>query len=1441
MLLSANDHGQSIQVAVSGRKNLRLLQRLQELREAVDALGISSSPYATGHQGAPVPADNSSYPQLSPFSTLNADRLKISGRGQWDAADFMPPELQMNYLEPQILELDEPVFSRGKPNLDNEKAYEVMKLFRKWDQLGLLAIHPASQVQAGPENKVKIFNAFKSEEWDRQIGDRRLQNAHKGRIPGPSRDLPCGPLLTRLFVPPSHGLRVCVTDRSDFYHQMGVTLERSRSNLVWPAFRLEEFQGLAAYQDYFDRAAQKRKPIDRNVHGDFLNGVRPDQMMTADDTKVFGSFKSVLQGDHLGVEYGIASHAGFLENHGLLRAAGRLQTSSIIRPVGLYEGLVIDDYFSIAPVPAAQLRSSCYKPSRAYEAFKRAKQAYKTADLQGSDAKDVVDESLATVVGAEINSSYNLVKNGVLPVGAPAAKRMSLSWIALHAAKFAYTTDALHSSLMGALVSSFCFRRCGMAIFQHLFKVIPPQELDAESPCLRALPRKAADEMVLGAVMLPLMVSNIKAEVSCSIFCSDASTSKGAVCKARISRDVAESLWQSGDFKGGHTVLESIPKTILRSHGDLEEEDWQKEHDDFGNPFEFEPTASAERPLAQRYDFIEVCGGSGVVSSAMSELGYIVGPIIDISFSPHYDMTKLRTLEWLMFLLREDRLRSLMLEPPCTTFSPAAHPMVRSYRVPRGFNQKLPKVWFGNRIAFFCLCLLKCALEAGAFGLLETPRRSKMAWLEEWRRLLSVDGIEETFTASCSFGSPFQKEFRFLTANMRPEGIKFPCTRDHVHVKIEGSLTKGSAVYCPQLAMALAKLFQRHLQAQTMAYARADIQTTGLESPMTNEVVTTAQWETVSVWKWKGSSHINILELASLLQAYKKAAREGGGRFSFLLDSFVALRASMKGRSSSRALAPLLRKLMALSLAYAVYASGLFCPTRLNPSDDPTRDVPLRAPTGTASYLDFLSGTGLYALASLPRLRRWASNWTCLVLGLLCQSGSMHRDFLHPSYRRLSSKLPVSLHEILKDFDSSLGFPGEGPPCRCVVPLMVVVWILPQLFMCHGMKPRHGQDETRALARVEKPLEFGRPVLEGTKNNRQRLLQLFSDWLAEKGEVLGAVLGTAPQDPQKLVSLLVRYGMDLYRSGRPYSHYAETLNSVGSSQPSVRRLLPGAWDLAFSWLREEPYEHHTACPYQVMLAAVTLSIMWGWPRVAGAIALSWGAVCRIGEVIAATRADMVLPADMAGSFWTVMLRVGEPKTRFRAARHQLARVDWEDLVSFLVITYSHLKPSERVWPWSPQLLRTRFRQLLAAMGLPTTHGPLGRPLDLGSLRAGGATHLLLVTEDSELVCRRGRWISHRTMEIYIQEASSTTFFPRLPVEVKDRIHGLAAAFPEACKKMDQLQRCHLPVQTWFHFFAGKSDPRDGRDTGVGAPKRSARQEKQAFNAPGEKKGASCWT
>ena len=78
-------------------------------------------------------------------------------------------------------------------------------------------------------------------------------------------------------------------------------------------------------------------------------------------------------------------------------------------------------------------------------------------------------------------------------------------------------------------------------------------------------------------------------------------------------------------------------------------------------------------------------------------------------------------------------------------------------------------------------------------------------------------------------------------------------------------------------------------------------------------------------------------------------------------------------------------------------------------------------------------------------------------------------------------------------------------------------------------------------------------------------------------------------------------------------------------RPGIRRQLHPAWDLAFTWLRHEPPIHHVALPWQALLTLISTSLFWGWTRMAGVLALSWGGITRIGEVLGAYRKNLVLP------------------------------------------------------------------------------------------------------------------------------------------------------------------------------------------------------------------------
>ncbi|CAK9095754.1 Uncharacterized protein SCF082_LOCUS44969 [Durusdinium trenchii] len=348
----------------------------------------------------------------------------------------------------------------------------------------------------------------------------------------------------------------------------------------------------------------------------------------------------------------------------------------------------------------------------------------------------------------------------------------------------------------------------------------------------------------------------------------------------------------------------------------------------------------------------------------------------------------------------------------------------------------------------------------------------------------------------------------------------------------------------------------------------------------------------------------------------------------------------------------------------------------------------------------------------------------------------------------------------------------------------------------HGLKlqPRDAADRARQETRGQLELPDGRPVLGQTQRQRDKLIGAFEEWLRSQGILLDEILMVGAPDVEALNLLLERYGRELYRAGRPYGHYSETVNAVSAKRPRVRRLLQPAWDLAYSWLRQEPPVHHLALPWQAMLSFLTTSLCWGWCRVAGIIALSWGGITRIGESVNAFRRDLVLPSDVNYTIDYVLLQIAGPKTRFRCARHQMAKVDQPQLVRIIVTAFENLRPDQRLWPASGSTIRSRFQRLVQANSLD--HLRTKKGLDLGSLRAGGASWLLMTSDNPDMTRRRGRWINAKVMEVYVQEAWAVQFLPQLPKSIKEGIMEGAGLFPWALELAEIWKRAAVPESAW---------------------------------------------
>ena len=99
-------------------------------------------------------------------------------------------------------------------------------------------------------------------------------------------------------------------------------------------------------------------------------------------------------------------------------------------------------------------------------------------------------------------------------------------------------------------------------------------------------------------------------------------------------------------------------------------------------------------------------------------------------------------------------------------------------------------------------------------------------------------------------------------------------------------------------------------------------------------------WEKVFAYKWKSNDHINSLELRALVHAMEWRVthlQEVSLRVFHLTDSYVAMSVVSKGRSSSRMLKPLLKRLAAVLMAFDLYLVVSHVESSENPTDAASR------------------------------------------------------------------------------------------------------------------------------------------------------------------------------------------------------------------------------------------------------------------------------------------------------------------------------------------------------------------------------------------------------------------------------------------------------------------------------------------------------------------------
>jgi len=315
------------------------------------------------------------------------------------------------------------------------------------------------------------------------------------------------------------------------------------------------------------------------------------------------------------------------------------------------------------------------------------------------------------------------------------------------------------------------------------------------------------------------------------------------------------------------------------------------------------------------------------------------------------------------------------------------------------------------------------------------------------------------------------------------------------------------------------------------------------------------------------------------------------------------------------------------------------------------------------------------------------------------------------------------------------------------------------LVVCCCWHPVSAPRPAPAMPRDRVLLTTGR-VTEQTKKFRGDLLDRLVQYLEE--HLPGHCLDDLARNHLPTFSeWLEEYMIHLYVNHQTRQSAAETLNALTQKYGFLRHSLGGPWDILRTWDTLEPGQHHLPIPLSVLRA-----LCWNWSKFAVTLALGFYGLLRPSESINMRRQDVSLPHEhLQGD--VLYLRVGQPKTRNKAAKQQHVRVDepglafWVETILFSVPMYS------RIWHGSLRAFQMRLETILPS-----------------SLRPGGATYLFRLWEENlPRLQWRGRWRSFRMLEIYVQELGAAEVWIRFPLKVRSTVAFLGSVF------LDVLQAC----------------------------------------------------
>eukprot|EP00971_Amphidinium_carterae_P203742 4043333-Amphidinium_carterae.1 len=599
-------------------------------------------------------------------------------------------------------------------------------------------------------------------------------------------------------------------------------------------------------------------------------------------------------------------------------------------------------------------------------------------------------------------------------------------------------------------------------------------------------------------------------------------------------------------------------------------------------------------------------------------------------------------------------------------------------------------------------------------------------------------------------------------------------------IATDATLMRGAATVAPLSPMVATTMYLRSDRCpQVMQFVRGECDEdmfvakyTQTPDDLVHAVVACLSFSTVTSFRFREIQHVNKQEGLAWRSGIFAAIRRGliqGSRCVCLLDSAVFTAIIKKGRSSSRRLNSVVRSAMPDLLCHGISALPVWIGTKHNPADDPTRGQRVRRAASASQelcqqVLGVVSKSAfVYHMAHLqwadsqpqggccrPRPRQrmcvGCSQIKCLEacaacsrdVCVMCSSPSLSgarecfycidAENVFEGGHRAAARM----------FDSTLGYPGEGPP-----------------------QDLQKSAVTGNLAsRVQRVTEA---------RYEQRYLALCS-WASVQAFPSFEVL-VSTEAWQSIDAILTAYIQGLHTRCEPISHGSYTLAAFQYRWPEVTGKIPRSWLSQKQWSRLQPPNIRCPMPLKVMLALASAAWILSQPRMSVGFLISFLGLLRPGEWSMLRRQHIVLPSDLSGMEATMTIAIMQSKTSTRGPRIQSVLISDPLVVRLTQAVIGHDSPNTPLIKGGLRVVMPLYEQVRRHLSLQHS------AFTLATMRGGGAIHHLQSCQSIAYLQWLGRWSSEKSVSHYLQLGLAASAMTSIPVAAREVVLRMAELAP----------------------------------------------------------------